>query len=124
MRQYRKRRMTERPRPPPDYLINHLTPLKQGRVVKLVQETKQKHGLRIREVQTLVLLAPSTLYGMTPGMVIVSVIGKGSCVIIPNTGKGTGVLVKAGMPLRLAVVLIEKLDELFGETKHGNPNQK
>lgn len=118
MKRYRRTRSTQRHQPP-DLFKDHLAPLKRGRSVKLVVEIQKQNGKQKRTQQYLALLAPANLYDLVPQAVVISVIGKGSCIIFPNMGTGVSDLVKAGLPVKLAVALLEKLRELFGE-EHGD----
>lgn len=115
MKTYRMRRMTKSRSSTPDRLLKHLAPLKTGKTVSLAIDQEKRSGEQIRKVKLLMLLAPGALYQMHANLIVVSVIKKGSCVIDPKAGKGFGDMCKAGVPVRLAIVLLDKLRELYGE---------
>lgn len=98
-----------------DYLLHQLEPLTRGQTVKLVVEVRRRHGRKEREVKIGMLLAPGPLYGFVEQAVVVSLLGSGSCVIFPKQGKGVSALTRAGLPIKLARVLMEKLKSLYGE---------
>lgn len=85
----------------------------------MAMEVKSRHGSRVLTKSILVLLAPGKMYGMLPGAVVITLAGKGSCIVFPGKGKGVGELIKAGMPSPLAKALMSTLDELHGEQEHG-----
>lgn len=107
--------MTTRQEKPSDYFKDKLAPLVSGLSVKFVLEYRKKHGTKFREVKIMVLLAPGLLYGLSPETVVISLVGKGSCIVFPELGKGVASMVAAGIPVRLANALFEKLTELYGE---------
>jgi hypothetical protein len=104
----------------PDKLLAHLRPLLQGKAVKLVVEQMKKHGAKSRKVQTGLLIAPGSAYGLSHRAVVVSLLGSGSCVIFPIAHKSKGELVKAGLPAKLAKALIDRLQILYGDTQNGS----
>lgn len=111
----RRTRLTNRQETPRDILKERLTPLKQGRVVKLTVEMTRRQGKMIVHENVLLLLAPGPVFEMIPDAVVVTLIGKGSRAIFPKTGKGAGELARAGLPPKLAKALVEKLSEIYGE---------
>lgn len=120
MKRYRRTRVTQRQETPSDPLRDRLAALLRGSPVELVISYKSKHGRASREVNLLVLLAPGKYYGMLGNLVVVSVVGKGSCVVHLDSGKGVAGLAKAGFPMVLAKALVEQLKTLYGESKDGN----
>ena len=112
----RRTRLTSRQETPRDVLKDRLAPLKRGQIVRITVETTRKQGKQVKQETTLLLLAPGQHYGMVSETVVVSLIGKGSRVVFPKTGKGAGELARAGMPPTLAKALIEKLNEIYGES--------
>jgi hypothetical protein len=120
MKTYRRRRVAQSFSSTPDLLVKHLAPLKMGKPVRLAIDQTKQSGKKTRETKLLMLLAPGALYQMQPDLIIVSVIDKGSCIIDPKAGKGIGSLGKAGVPVRLAIVLLDKLKELYGERNAKN----
>lgn len=99
----------------PNYLLDRLRPLLFGQAVKLVQEAKRRHGRFDRIVNTGVLIAPGYFYGFDKDSLVVSLLGKGSCVIFVRSPSVVSELVSAGMPIELAKALIENLKKLYGE---------
>ena len=116
MKRYRRTRVTQRQEAPSDPLKDRLAALLRGSPVELVISYKSKHGRASREVNLLVLLAPGKYYGMLDNLVV-SVVGKGSCVVHLDSGKGAAGLAKAGFPMVLAKALVEQLTTLYGESK-------
>ena len=108
--------MTTRHVDEPNYLLETLMPLRYGKTVRLVQVTKSRHGrLAIERIQrTGVLFAPGQLYGLDPRFVVISLLGKGSCVIDPRAQKGLGELVRAGVHPSLAKALYAELTKVYG----------
>ncbi|UGC97113.1 hypothetical protein FBPa45_0080 [Pseudomonas phage vB_PaeS_FBPa45] len=100
----------------PNYLLQTLLPLRNGQTAKLVQVTKSRHGkLAVeRTTNTGILFAPGQLYGLDPRAVVISLLGRGSCVIFPGSRKGAGDLVRAGVAPSLAKALLETLTEVYG----------
>lgn len=115
MKRYRRTRLTKGQEKKVDHFLERLAPLKRGKVVSLSLRVRKIHGKQHRETNLLALLAPGRIYGMVDNAVVVSIVGKGSCVIFPDTGKGKGDLARAGVPVKAAEALLEKLRELFGE---------
>lgn len=91
-------------------------PLRYGMTVRLVQVSKSRHGRIAKEKTTHhgLLLAPGQLYGLLPEFVVVSLLGKGSCVIKPESSSARGELIRAGMPLALARELVALLIIVYG----------
>lgn len=101
-----------------DWLLGKLEPLKRGYPVVLsMQDAKYQNrkNYRGKRADQIVALAPGELYGMTPRSILVSVIGNGACVVHPATSEKIADLVLAGMPARLANVLMGKLHQLLKE---------
>lgn len=109
----RRTRLTNRQETPRDILMERLAPLKRGMIVKLTVEMTRKQGKMIKHERALLLLTPGPFYGMVPDAVVIALIGKGSRVVFPKTGKGAGELARAGMPPALAKALIENLNKLM-----------
>lgn len=103
----------------PNYLLQALMPLRSGMTVRLVQETVSRHGrLQIERVKkTGLLLAPGQLYGLRPDSVVISLLGRGSCVVIPSRQRGVGEIAAMGVPQKLATALFETLTKVYGVTQ-------
>lgn len=104
----------------PDYFLAYLQPLLQGMSVKLVLEQERMHGQASRLVQKGLLIAPGNVYGLNARALVISLLGSGSCVIFPDSQTSRGELVKAGLPSRLAIALIDSLKKLYGDSPHGS----
>lgn len=119
MKRYRRSaRLTKRQEKPTDYLAEILSPLKRRQIVKMVVSFTKTHGKSKREVKLLVMLAPGEVYGMLTGSLVVSVIGKGSCVLFPKEEKGMAALTGTGLPTSAAKFLLETLHKLYGVDEH------
>lgn len=99
-----------------DHFKRILSPLKHGNIVTLamtepvVPRKKQAHVKRER----LVVITPGRLFGAKPGLILISIVGKGAClvdVIHPHVAN----LVLAGMPVRLAKELMNQLHRILLE---------
>lgn len=101
----------------PNYLLEKLMPLRYGMTVRLVQVTTSKHGrLAVaRERREGVLFAPGALYGVDPMALVVSVLGHGSCMTFPLSGKAKADLIRAGIAPGLVDSLTEALAKVYGE---------
>jgi len=112
---YRKHKLS--PGESLDAFSQALLPLTQEKVVILSMDDP-----RMRVVKKLsapkkkaVVLVPGTLMGMTGKVVLISVVGSGSAVMNIDQPKQVANLVLAGMPARLAGILMEKLHRIFLE---------
>lgn len=101
----------------PDWFLGILSPLKYGKPVHLMLNDprfSQLKNYRGTKDKRLVLLIPGTLAGLKKELLLVSVIGSGSCLVrVKDSEQRTADLVSAGIPARLATILLEKLHSLF-----------
>lgn len=106
-----------------DWLVNALEPLSKGKTKVLVMDTPAIPRKGRKDDSTtrhqLVALAPGTLYGFKQGSVLVSIIGAGSCVVVPSEPKQLTPLLRAGIPPKLAKALIDGLARLDWSNDHG-----
>ena len=100
-----------------DYLYQTVHPLARGKTVMLWMElpaTAQKKTSRISK-RRLVVLSPGHATGLPRDTLLVSVIGSGSTLLRPLQKEGVANLVLAGMPARLAHVLMNVVRRIFKE---------
>lgn len=114
----RRRRSQTTPGTERDAFLSSLLPLKNGKSVSLAMDnpmftSQAKH--RGHKAKKLVILVPGTAAGISPDAVLVSIVGSGACIVWPENVSKVADLVLAGMPARLANVLMEKLHRLFKE---------
>lgn len=100
-----------------DWLLQKLHPVRTGKVVHLWMDLPSKTGRKTTksERRQLVVLSPGTTIGFPREVVLVSVIGKGSSLIRPLLADGIADLVLAGMPARLAKLLMSTLKRVIKE---------
>lgn len=99
-----------------DAFLGALAPLRFGKTVVLTMEDprfKAIKNYRGTKGTKLVVLVPGSAMEMK-GVVLVSVLGAGSCMVRLNSTQVAD-LVLAGMPARLASVLMQKLHRIFQE---------
>ncbi len=99
-----------------DWLGIRLKPLLEGKPVSLVMLNEQARGKR---KNPLIVITPGSQLGFVKKAVVVSVIDNGSCIVEIDCNS-TSRLVLAGIPARLAKVLLEKLQSTYREEHHGN----
>lgn len=105
-----------------DWLVNALEPLSKGKTKVLVMTTPappRKNQTRDATRNQLVALSPGTLYGFREPLVLVSVIGAGSCIVDPSCKEKLSPLILAGLPPYLAKELFAGLARLHRSYPHG-----
>lgn len=110
--------MNDHPSTEVDWLLNKIEPLKRGYAVTLSMDDGKYSRLakyRGTKKNQLVALAPGELYGFASRSVLVSIVGNGCCVVHPTRERKVADLVLAGMPAKLANLLMEKLHRLYQE---------
>jgi len=99
-----------------DLLLQTLAPLTHEKIVKLWMEPPPKVApkkSRRTSERRLIVLTPGTHLGLPRKTVMVSVIGKGSCLVRLDEAVRTADLVLAGMSARLAKELMNRIHQLF-----------
>lgn len=102
-----------------DWLLNRLEPLRRGYAVVLsMQDDRYARMVKYRgkKQNQLVTLTPGSLYGFAPDSVQVAIIGSGAAIVFPARSEKVADLILAGMPARLAKLLMEKLHRLYQES--------
>lgn len=106
-----------------NWFLAALYPLKSGQAVFLHMDDPRPgraKNYRGGKGKKLVVLVPGQAMGARADVVLVSVVGSGSCVIRPEfaqseTGRQKADLVLAGMPVKLATILMNELHQLYKE---------
>lgn len=93
-----------------------LSQLRDGKSVVLAMTVPRFGESTIKRTTTdkpiPVVLVPGVAFG-APNAILVAVIGKGSAVIVPWAKNSTARLVLAGIPVRLAVALMDEIHRVF-----------
>ncbi len=94
----------------PDRFIQALAPLRSGKSVLLWLEPPKSKTKNFRgRDKFLVALTPGQGIGFPSSAILVSVVGKGSAIVRLDEPKKVADLVLAGVPAKLANVLVDKL---------------
>lgn len=100
-----------------DWLGGKLEPLRCGQSVAFMMYTTKATGKR---KNPLIVITPGTQLNFSRKAVVVSVINNGSCIVEIGCRSTTG-LILAGIPAKLAKVLVDRLQLTFREEEpHGN----
>lgn len=106
-----------------DWLGGKLRPLREGKPVAfaLIPAKRESKIKRVVEPKDkIITIMPGTLLNLPRRVVVVSVIDNGSCIVEINCNVILG-LVRAGIPAKLARILLNKLRQTMKEEdKHGN----
>lgn len=102
---------------PRDLLRDRLLQLIAGKTVDLVSTHEERHGKQVRSVKQLVLIAPGKVYNACDNIVVVSVVGKGSCIFDFNKPGNSAKFITAGLPRNLANELFTALKSI-GENEY------
>lgn len=100
-----------------DWFLQALYPLRLNKPVLLWMDDPRLTRLKKRSASTkrLVVLTPGELSGLPERSVLVSVVGAGSCIVHVDAKPSVANLVLAGMPVKLADVLMNQLRQVFKE---------
>lgn len=101
-----------------DNFLAALAPLRHGKPVHLVMDDPKFAAMKKyvgTKAKKLVFLVPGSMIGIDPSGVLVSILESGSCVVWPKRPPKVANLVLAGMPAKLANVLMQKLHRIFQE---------
>lgn len=100
-----------------DWFLQALYPLRLKKPVLLWMDDPRLKRLKNRSTATkrLVILTPGEASGLPERSVLVSVVGSGSCIVDVDARPLVANLVLAGMPAKLAEVLMNQLRHVFKE---------
>lgn len=100
-----------------DWFLQALYPLRLNKPVLLWMDDPRLKRLKNRSTTTkrLVILTTSEASGLPERSVLVSVVGSGSCIVNVDAKPQVANLVLAGMPVKLAEVLMNQLRQVFKE---------
>lgn len=94
-----------------------LQPLVKGKPVALAMDDHRPTHAKARgqrQRKLIVVITPYSAPGLEPGSFVISILGRGSCMVWPSKPNQSANLVLAGMSARLANVLLSKLQVLEG----------
>lgn len=100
-----------------DHFRLALRPLAKGHPVALAMDDHRPVHAKARSSvsrKRVVVITPFNAPGLALGSYVISILGKGSCLVWPSKPNQSANLVLAGMPARLANVLLNKLQVLEG----------